>query len=53
MTISSPNLHPASGSRFAVRLKDVFRQNGWRVDEEVRVADRHADMVVSKMGGVT
>ena len=50
MVSSNPILHPASGSRFAARLRDTFRRNGWRVDENVRTADRRTDMAVSKMG---
>jgi hypothetical protein len=33
-----------------VLLKDAFQRSGWRVDANVRAADRQADMVVSKHG---
>ena len=37
-------------SRFVERLKDAFLRSSWRVDANVRAADRQADMVVSKHG---
>src|ERR1019366_5521432 len=35
-------------SRFAALLKDAFQRSGWRVDANLRAADRQADMAVSK-----
>ena len=37
-------------SRFVERLKDAFQRSGWRVDANLRAADRQADMAVSKHG---
>ena len=50
MPIPDPILHAESRSRFAVRLKNAFQRNGWRVAENLLVADRRADMAVSKLG---
>ncbi len=50
MPIPDPILHAESRSRFAVRLKNAFQRNGWRVAENLLVANRRADMAVSKLG---
>src|ERR1035438_2759441 len=34
--------------RYAERLQDAFRRKGWRVDENLRIGNRRADMAVSK-----
>jgi hypothetical protein len=50
MANSSPIDSLGSESRFALRLGQEFRRNGWRIKENVREAEHCAEMVVSKSG---
>jgi hypothetical protein len=46
---ASNSIRPSEAeSRFVDRLKDAFQRSGWRVDANLRAADRQADMAVSK-----
>lgn len=50
MAIAKSLLNPVPEQRYAARLRDAFKQNGWRVEENPRVKNREADMAVSKAG---